>query len=192
MTLKERIERLGLKQFVLNCMIHPVGTRPRWWLRLARPLYTQCAWSSIIRRSARMDVVPFNRFVLGRRSVVESFCCINNMVGDVCIGECTRIGIGNTIIGPVRIGNHVNLAQNIVVTALNHNFSNPAQRIDQQGVETRPVTIGDDVWIGANCTILPGVTIGNRVVIAAGSIVTHDVPDHSLCMGAPARVVKQI
>ncbi len=192
MSWKSRIERWGLKRVVLDAMIHPVGTRPRLWLRALRPFYTHCRWSSIIRRSARMDVVPFNRFELGSRSVVESFACINNMVGDVVIGDNTRIGLGNTIIGPVRIGNHVNLAQNIVVTALNHNFSEPDKPIDSQGVSTRPVVIGDDVWIGANCTILPGVTIGNHVVVAAGSVVTHDVPDHSLCLGSPARVVKQI
>jgi acetyltransferase-like isoleucine patch superfamily enzyme len=123
---------------------------------------------------------------------VESFACINNAVGDVIIGDYTRVGLHNTIIGPVTIGNHVNLAQGITVTALNHNFESPGSRIDEQGVSTKPVTIGNDIWIGANAVILPGVSIGEHSVVAAGAVVTKDVPPHSLVAGVPARIIKQI
>ena len=108
------------------------------------------------------------------------------------IGDHTRVGIHNTIIGPVSIGNHVNLAQGITVTALNHNFSAPDKRIDEQGISTAAVHIGDDVWIGANAVVLPGVTIGNHSVVAAGAIVTKDVPQGSLVAGVPAKILKQI
>ena len=97
-----------------------------------------------------------------------------------------------TIIGPVTIGSHVNLAQGITVTALNHNFEDAEKRIDEQGVSTTPVTIEDDVWIGANAVILPGVHIGNHCVVAAGAVVTKDVLPHSLVAGVPAKVIKQI
>jgi acetyltransferase-like isoleucine patch superfamily enzyme len=113
-------------------------------------------------------------------------------VGDVIIGDHTRIGIHNTIIGPVTIGNHVNLAQGITVTALNHNFEDTSKRIDEQGVSTKPVVIGDDVWIGANAVILPGVTIGHHAVVAAGAVVTSDVPDHVVVGGVPAKIIKQL
>jgi acetyltransferase-like isoleucine patch superfamily enzyme len=139
-----------------------------------------------------MDTPPYRRFWLGRRSVIESFCCINNAVGDVTIGDHTRIGIHCTIIGPVCIGHHVNLAQGITVTALNHNFQDAMRRIDEQGVSTRPVVIGDDVWIGANAVILPGVTIGSHAVIAAGAVVTKDVPSQTVVGGVPARVIREI
>jgi acetyltransferase-like isoleucine patch superfamily enzyme len=139
-----------------------------------------------------MDTPPYRRFSLGQHSVVESFCCINNAVGDVIIGDYTRIGLHNTIIGPVTIGNHVNLAQGITVTALNHNFSDSSKRIDEQGVSTSPVTIKDDVWIGANAVILPGVTIGSHCVVAAGAVVTKDIPDNSIAIGVPAVVKKRI
>ena len=139
-----------------------------------------------------MDTPPYRRFFLGKHSVIESYCCINNAVGDVVIGDYTRIGIHNTIIGPVCIGNHVNLAQGITVSALNHNFKDKAKRIDEQGITTKPVIIGDDVWIGANAVILPGVTIGKHCVVAAGAIVTKDVPDYSLVAGVPAKLIKQI
>jgi acetyltransferase-like isoleucine patch superfamily enzyme len=139
-----------------------------------------------------MDTPPYRKFSMGDYSVVESFACINNAVGDVIIGDYTRVGLHNTIIGPVTIGNHVNLAQGITVTALNHNFESPGSRIDEQGVSTKPVTIGNDIWIGANAVILPGVTIGDHSVVAAGAVVTKDVPPHSLVAGVPARIIKQI
>jgi acetyltransferase-like isoleucine patch superfamily enzyme len=123
---------------------------------------------------------------------VESFACINNAVGDVIIGNHTRIGLHNTIIGPVTIGSHVNLAQGITITALNHNFDDSEKRIDQQGISTKEVVLEDDIWVGANAVILPGVTIVKHAVVAAGAIVTKDVPPHSLVAGVPAKVIKQI
>jgi acetyltransferase-like isoleucine patch superfamily enzyme len=113
-------------------------------------------------------------------------------VGDVLIGDHTRVGIHCTVIGPVCIGSHVNLAQGITVTALNHNFTDTSMRIDEQGISTKPVVIGNDVWIGANAVILPGVTIGKHCVVAAGAVVTKDIPDHTLVGGVPARIIKQL
>lgn len=166
--------------------------RPRWYIRLLAPLYQHRDRGSKIYRSVRMDTPPYRRFSLGQKSVIESYSCINNAVGDVVIGNHTRIGLHNTIIGPVTIGSHVNLAQGITVTALNHNFEAPERRIDEQGVSTQQVIIGDDIWIGANAVVLPGVTIGNHCVIAAGAVVTKDVPPHSLVAGVPAKIIKQI
>ena len=166
--------------------------RPRWYVRLLAPLYQHRGRDSKIYRSVRMDTPPYRRFSLGQKSVIESYSCINNAVGDVVIGDHTRIGLHNTIIGPVTIGSHVNLAQGITVTALNHNFEAPERRIDEQGVSTQQVTIGDDIWIGANAVVLPGVTIGTHSIVAAGAVVTKDVPPHSLVAGVPAKIIKQI
>ena len=180
------------KKFIDWVIMNQVETRPRWFMRLLAPLYQHRGKHSVIHRSARMDTPPYRLFSLGEYSVIESFVCINNAVGDVVIGDHTRIGLHNTIIGPVEIGNNVNLAQGITVTALNHNFSDTNKRIDEQGVSTNPVTIEDDVWVGANAVILPGVTIGEHCVVAAGAIVTKDVPPHSLVAGVPAKVIKKI
>lgn len=181
-----------LKRMVDWLIMNQVETRPRWYIRLLAPLYQHRDKHSVIHRTARMDTPPYRKFSLGDYSVVESFACINNAVGDVMIGDHTRIGLHNTIIGPVSIGSHVNLAQGITVTALNHNFKDPDKRIDEQGVSTNPVTIGNDIWIGANAVILPGVTIGDHSVVAAGAVVTKDIPPHSLVAGVPAKVIKQI
>ena len=180
------------KKFIDWLIMNQVETRPRWYVRLLAPLYQHRGKHSVIHRSVRMDTPPYRQFSLGDYSIVESFACINNAVGDVIIGDYTRIGLHNTIIGPVTIGSHVNLAQGITVTALNHNFEDTEKRIDEQGVSTTPVVIDDDVWIGANAVILPGVHIGNHCVVAAGAVVTKDVPPHSLVGGVPAKIMKQI
>ena len=181
-----------LKKFVDWMIMNQVQTRPRWFVRMLAPLYQHRGKHSVVHHSARMDTPPYRKFSLGEYSVIESFACINNAVGDVIIGDHTRIGLHNTIIGPVTIGCHVNLAQGITVTALNHNFEDSDKRIDEQGVSTTPVTIEDDIWIGANAVILPGVTIGNHSVVAAGAVVTKNVPPHSLVAGVPAKIIKQI
>ena len=185
-------ERPQLKHWIDWLIMNQRDARPRWYIRLLAPLYQHRGRCSKIYPSVRLDTPPYRRFSLGSHSVVESFSCINNAVGDVIIGDHTRIGLHNTIIGPVTIGSHVNLAQGITITALNHNFDDPSKRIDEQGISTVPVILGDDIWIGANAVILPGVTIGSHSVIAAGAVVTKDVPPHSLALGVPAVVKKKI
>ncbi len=181
-----------MKRWLDRLIMNQRDARPRWYIRLLAPLYQHRGRGSKIYRSVRLDTPPYRRFWLGRRSVIESYCCVNNAVGDVTIGDYTRIGIHCTVIGPVCIGSHVNLAQGITVTALNHNFTDCSRRIDEQGISTQPVVIGDDVWIGANAVVLPGVTIGKHAVVAAGAVVTRDVPDYTLVGGVPAKVIKQL
>lgn len=181
-----------LKKFLDRLIMNQRDARPRWYIRLLAPLYQHRGRGSKIYGSVRMDTPPYRRFSLGRRSVVESFSCINNAVGDVIIGDYTRIGIHNTIIGPVTIGSHVNLAQGITVTALNHNFEDTDKRIDEQGISTKAVTIEDDVWVGANAVILPGVMIGKHAVVAAGAVVTTDVSDNTVVGGVPAKYIRSL
>jgi len=146
---------------------------------------------TVIYRSVRRDIVPFHNFVLGSYSIVEDYATINNQVGDVVIGSASRIGLHNTIIGPVTIGDNVLLAQNVVIAGLNHNFEDVYEPISQQGVETKPVVIEDDVWVGANSVVLPGITIGKHAVVGAGSVVTRNIPSFSVALGNPAKVIKQ-
>lgn len=182
----------ALKRLLDFIIMNQVQTRPRWYVRVMAPLYQHRGRSSVIYSSVRMDTPPYRRFSIGRRSVVESFSCINNAVGDVVIGDHTRIGLHSTVIGPVTIGSHVNLAQGITISALNHNFADPSLPIDAQGVSTSQIVIEDDVWIGANAVVLPGVRIGRHSVVAAGAVVTRDVPSGSLVAGVPATVRKII
>lgn len=189
--IKEQLKQHpGFKRALHRFIMHPVKTRPNWWIRLFDFLYLKKGKGAIIYRSVRKDLPPFNHFYLGNYSVVEDYSCLNNAVGDLWIGNYTRIGLHNTIIGPARIGSHVNLAQNVTVTGLNHNFLDVDRNMDEQGVSTAQVTIEDDVWVGANSVILPGVTLGKHCVVAAGSVVSRTIPPYSVCAGCPARVIK--
>ena len=107
------------------------------------------------------------------------------------IGDYTRVGLRNTIIGPVNIGNHVNLAQNVTVTGLNHNYENVEKRIDEQGVSTQTVVIEDDVWIGAGVKILDGVIIRKGCVIGANTVVNKSTEQYGIYVGAPARLIRK-
>ena len=185
-------ENPRIKRWTEMLIMNPRLARPRWYVRWLAPLYQHRGRHSIIYSSVRMDTPPFRKFSLGEDSVIESFACINNAVGDIVIGNHSRVGIHSTVIGPVSIGSHVQLAQGVVVTGLNHIFSNPSIPIDMQGVETKMVEISDDVWIGANATILPGVKIGQHCVVAAGAVVCSDVPAHCVVAGVPAKVIKQL
>lgn len=145
----------------------------------------------MIRRRTRIDIFPFNKFGLGESSTIEDFCTINNGVGDVIIGDHSRIGLGSVLIGPVTIGNQVILAQNIVLSGLNHSYTDVNVPIRLQKVTTSPIVIGDEVWIGANVVITAGVTIGKHSVIAAGAVVTKNIPAYCVAVGNPAKVIKQ-
>ncbi len=181
-----------LKKLV-HWMLIPRGqARPRLWVSwFVNPFFHKVAKGSTIRRKTRMDVLPFNQFELGSNSTIEDFCTINNGVGNVIIGHDTRIGISNVIIGPVTVGNHVILAQNIVMSGLNHGYEDVTIPIHNQAVTTAPIVIEDECWLGANVVVTAGVTIGKHSVIAAGAIVTKNVPPFSIAVGNPARIIKQ-
>jgi len=193
MSIVERIKaNPKLKQLVLNAMMPKNQSRPRLWVKLfLNPFKHTKGKNSRICRHTRMDVMPFNNFVLGEDSTIEDFCTVNNGVGDIIIGNRTRIGIGNVLIGPVSIGNDVILAQNIVMSGLNHGYEDITLPPHNQPVTKKKIILEDEVWVGANSVILAGVTIGKHAVVAAGSVVTKNVPAYSVVVGNPAKVIKQ-
>lgn len=90
--------------------------------------------------------------------------------------------------GGLEIGDDCLIGHNTVIATLNHDLA-PSRRGD---LHPSPVVIGRNVWIGANVTILPGVTIGDDAVIAAASVVTKDVPARALMVGSPARMLRSV
>lgn len=193
MSFSDRIRKNArLKKFFHWLLIPTNQARPRLWVRIfLNRFYHQKGRGVIIRHWVRMDVVPFNHFSIGNNSTIEDFSTINNGVGNVEIGENSLVGLGNVIIGPVKIGNNVILAQNIVASGLNHNYTDIEQPIHKQGVSVAPIVIEDDCWIGANTVITAGVTIGKHSVVAAGAVVTKDIPPYSVVVGNPSRVIKR-
>ncbi|AVK63176.1 acetyltransferase [Lactobacillus sp. CBA3606] len=91
---------------------------------------------------------------------------------------------------PVTIGNNVMIGPNVGIYTVNHPLTAAGRR--QYLAQASPITIGNDVWMGGSVTILPGVTIGNNVVLAAGAVVTKDVPDNVIVAGVPAKVIKSL
>ena len=181
-----------LKKLVHRLLIPKNAARPRLWVKLfLNRFYHLRGVRAQIRRKTRLDVFPFNKFVLGDYSIIEDFCTINNGVGDVIIGHNTLVGIGNVLIGPITIGNNVIFAQNIVASGLNHQYKDIDAPIHKQEVTTSQITIEDDCWIAANVVIIAGVTVGKHCVIAAGAVVTKNIPPFSVAAGNPARVIKQ-
>lgn len=108
----------------------------------------------------------------------------------IAIGNNSGIGVNAYIRGPLEIGNDVMMAPDVMVLTHNHKYQDLSMPMWQQGHEEKKVTIGNDVWIGTRVIVLPGIKIGNGAIIAAGSIVTKEVPDFAIVGGNPARIIK--
>lgn len=126
----------------------------------------------------------------GRNVNVESGASFHSG-RNIRIGNNSGVGINADIGGEVTIGNDVMMGPNCVILTRNHQFDRTDIPMNQQHFsEYKPVHIGDDVWIGQNVIILPGVEISNGVVIGAGAVVTKSVSAYSVAVGNPARVIK--
>lgn len=114
--------------------------------------------------------------------------------GKVYIGESVLIDDCNFIMAheKIVIGKNTKIAAFCFITDFNHKYTDIKKTVKEQGYETKPVVIGENVWVGTHVIILPGVTIGDRAVIGAGSVVTKDVPANSVAVGNPAKVIKHI
>lgn len=125
-----------------------------------------------------------------RVSVQANFNC--DYGKNIHLGEDFLSNYNLTIldIAPVRIGNHVMIGPNVDIYTVNHPLTPEGRR--QYRATALPVTIGNDVWIAGKCVILPGVTIGNNVIIAAGSVVSKDIPDNTLVGGIPAKKIRDL
>lgn len=110
---------------------------------------------------------------------------------DITIGDKSGLGLNARVQGPLHIGKDVMMGPDVMIYTRNHETSSLDRPMNQQGV-TNPqkVVIEDDVWIGARAIILPGVTIGNGSIIAAGSVVTKDVKPYEIVGGVPAKLIK--
>lgn len=113
--------------------------------------------------------------------------------GKISIGNNTSINAFSMLYGPgdIYIGNNVSIAPRCSLMAFNHIFSNSDIPIKKQGVSYKGIVIEDDVWIGNGVTILDGVTVSKGSVIGAGSVVTKSIPEFSIAVGNPCKVIKK-
>ena len=188
------------------------GLKTRFWIKSAKglllvgknvrlfyPKNLQVGYNTIIEDGAEINCLSQQGIKLGNRVTIGKYAIIrpsNIYVGPIgeglTMGDNSNIGPYNYIgcSGKITIGNNVMLAPRVSIYAENHVFDHPELLIRDQGVEKKEVIIEDDCWIAANSIILAGVTIGQGSVVAAGSVVTENVPAYSVVAGVPAKFIK--
>jgi galactoside O-acetyltransferase len=126
-------------------------------------------------------------------SLCQIYCQDPERGSELVIGSRVKLNTGVMINadcgGKIRIGNDVLIGPYAVIRAANHRADRIDVPIRLQGHEAGEIVIGDDVWLGAQVVVVPGVRIGRGAVVAAGSVVTHDVPDYAIVAGVPARQI---
>lgn len=133
-----------------------------------------------------------NNVSILKGTIIECTGVISHLGEGLIIGN--NVGIAQNcfiqVRGSVVIGNNVIFGPNVSIFSENHDFSNAELPVSLQGVTRRGVKVEDGVWIGTRAVILDGVTIGKNSIIAAGSIVTKDVPPYTIVGGIPAKIIK--
>jgi acetyltransferase-like isoleucine patch superfamily enzyme len=129
--------------------------------------------------------------ILGAESRVRKEAVILPSGGTIEIGENSLVNTFSMLIGhgSIHVGSDVLIGPHTVVVAANHTYSDADIPIVHQEISAEGIEIQDDVWIGANCSVLDGVTIAEGAVVAAGSVVTESVPEYAVVAGAPAKQV---
>ena len=154
-----------------------------------------------LRLGKYVDVRSPDRLKLGRNATIETGVLLHcggfdwsDHEGGITIGNDCYIGPNCVLFGAggISVGAKSMLSPGVVVTSHGHRIDQAETPMHDLPSIFETVVIHENVWVGSNATILPGVTIGERCVIGAGAVVTRDVPPHSLAVGVPARVVRQI
>lgn len=143
----------------------------------------------------RTQVMRQLGFNVGRGTMIWDtpiFIGDKNIRAMVSIGNSCLLTIGCywDLAAPIRLGNFVGVSPEVMLLTGSHDFHNPFNRIGK--IDSHPVTICDGAWLGARCTILPGVTVGEGAIVGAGAVVTRDVPPHTLVAGVPAVCIRKL
>jgi acetyltransferase-like isoleucine patch superfamily enzyme len=142
---------------------------------------------------SRHGITFGDRVSVGRFAMIRPSSYYGGPAGEgLSVGNNSNIGaycyIGCS--GLIRIGDNVMMSPRVSLYAENHNFADTMRPMKDQGVTREPIIIEDDCWIAAHSIVLAGVTIGRGSIVAAGSVVTKDVPAYSIVAGSPARVIR--
>ena len=165
-------------------------------LRIHRELMRRQAFSRWPLHGNVLDTLRDGRLEIGAHTLFEPDVWIT--IGDngrVRIGSGTFLNIGTMVAAEtlVEIGDHCMFANSCFISDASHRFDDPEKPVPWQGFTSKgPTRIGDNVWCGAHVVITTGVTVGERCVIGANSVVTRDLPPHSIAAGAPAKVLRQV
>jgi acetyltransferase-like isoleucine patch superfamily enzyme len=145
---------------------------------LANPVHFKIGAGVQIRKHARLEaVIEYRGKRLNPKIKIGDNCTIEQGMHLAC-GESVEIGSG------------VAITEYVGIFDIYHSYQNATQPIHEQPVFTAPVKIGDNTLIGMGAVVQPGVTIGRNCLIGANAVVVRDIPDYSVAVGAPARVVR--
>jgi acetyltransferase-like isoleucine patch superfamily enzyme len=111
--------------------------------------------------------------------------------GEIVIGSDTHFAPFGIFYGPLSVGNKCAVAAHVVFASVAHSHADSDVPFIEQPMDQRMITLEDNVWIGANAVILPGVRIGTGSIIGAGAVVTKDVPPYSVMGGVPVRLIRK-
>jgi acetyltransferase-like isoleucine patch superfamily enzyme len=153
-------------------------------------LYALVRFRSAVSTRAEVELSP--NLKLGRKTTVSSFTKIKATDGRVVTGERCGFGTGCFIAaseGGVELGDNVICGPNVSIIASNYRYERLDMPLEEQGVTSRGVRIGNNVWIGANSVVLDGSVIGDNSIVAAGSVVNRRFPPNSIIQGNPAKVI---
>ena len=153
-------------------------------------LYALVKWRARI--SMRAEVELSSRLRLGRGTTVSSFAKIKATDGPVTTGEKCGFGTCCFLDGGsagLTLGNHVVCGPNVAIIATNYRYDRVGVPLDEQGTTSQGISIGNNVWIGANSVILDGTVIGDNSIVVANSLVNRRFPPNSIIQGNPAKVI---
>lgn len=149
--------------------------------------------STIIEPLAVIYIGERGRLSLGEMNTIYPGATIRIDQGWMETGKEVSFGSGCHIYEPragLSIGDHSMIGGGVLICGVNHGYSEQGIPMRQQPFEAAPIVIGHDVWVGMGAIILPGVTLGDGSIIAAGAVVTSDVPSGAVVSGVPARLAK--
>jgi acetyltransferase-like isoleucine patch superfamily enzyme len=196
MTSSTRMGAAETKLYLQKWRWYQRGSLP--WNRLAlhRELARRRAFARMPLHGDALEMLRDGRLELGEHVLFEPDVWLTAVAPArirIGTGSFLNLGVMVAAIELVEIGAHCMFANGCFVTDADHRYDDPSLPVPYQGFTTKgPTRIGDNVWCGANVVVTSGVTIGERCVIGANSVVTRDIPAHSIAVGAPARVIKAV
>lgn len=153
-------------------------------------VYALLRFRSVVSTRAEVELSPLLR--LGRKNTVSSFTKMKATDGPLVTGERCGFGTGCFVAaseGGIELGNDVICGPNVVIVASNYRYDRLGVPLEEQGVTSQGIRIGNNVWIGANSVVLDGSVIGDNSIVAAGSVVNRRFPANVIIQGNPAKVI---
>lgn len=162
-------------------------------LRLGKRSQVSLGEKVILRSGSVVDVASQASLKLGDKAEVRHYAIIE-CGASVSIGRRSVIGAHNWLQGSggIAIGDDVIIGPGVRIISTTHDISDPDRPFSIQPLIAQPVSIGSNVWIGADVIILGGVKVGNNVVIGAGALVNRDLPANAIYIGSPVRQLKEL